>query len=47
MKPSEYNADETDEDAIKSEITARQYKEHLKIKKAIKKQEKWRYLIED
>ncbi len=47
MKPSEDNADKIDEDAIKLEITAKQYKENLKIKKAIKKQEKWRYLIED
>lgn len=47
MKSSEDNADEIDEDAIKSEMTARQYKENLKIKKEIKKQEKWRYLIED
>jgi hypothetical protein len=47
MKLSEDNVDKIDGDARKSEITARQYKEHLKIKKAIKKQEKWRYLIED
>ena len=47
MKPSEDNADKIDEDAIKSEITTRQYKENLKIKKALKKQEQWQYLIED
>lgn len=41
MKPSEDNADKLDEDAMKSEITARQYKENLKIKEAIKKQKKY------
>jgi hypothetical protein len=45
MNPSEDNAGKIDEDAIKSEITARQYKENLKIKKALKKQGKWRYLM--
>lgn len=47
MKPSEDKVEEPVEEAMKAEITARQHKENLKIKEALKKQKPWRGLIED
>lgn len=47
MKSLENNVDEAVEEAIKSELMDKRYKENLKIQEALKKQEEWLSLIED
>ena len=47
MKSPEENGDKTAEELAKVEITARQYRENLKMQEALKKQEQWRDLLEE
>jgi hypothetical protein len=47
MKSSENNVDEAVEEAIKSELMVKRYKENLKIQEALKKQDEWIELIGD
>jgi len=47
MKSPKNNVDEAVEEAIKSELMDKRYKENLKIQEALKKQEEWLELIED
>ena len=47
MKSSENNVDEAVEEAIKSELMVKRYKENLKIQEALKRQDEWIELIGD
>lgn len=47
MKSPEENGDKTAEELAKVEITARQYRENLKMQEALKKQDKWRDLLDE
>lgn len=47
MKSPKNNVDEAVEEAIKSALMDKRYKENLKIQEALEKQEEWLKLIED